>query len=230
MKAAILPVLMLCGLATLLAATEPVPLFNGKDLSNWQIKAKKDKGTNKWTVGEPRLAADPRLLDVTSPEGAMVNLATKHGDSWDIYSKETFGSCRIELEVFVAKGSNSGIYVMGEYEVQVFDSFGKTKPGPGDMGAIYGANPPPVNASKKPGEWQRFVIEFQAPVFDATGKKTANARFLRVELNGQVLHENLEMKGPTPSGVSGKESPAGPLMLQGDHGPVAFRNITITPL
>ena len=61
-------------------------------------------------------------------------------------------------------------------------------------------------------------------------KKTANARFLRVELNGQVLHENLEMKGPTPSGVSGKESPAGPLMLQGDHGPVAFRNITITPL
>jgi len=230
MKAAILPVLMLCGLTTLLAAAEPVTLFNGKDLSNWQIKAKKDKGTNKWTVGEPRLAADTRLLDVTSPEGAMVNLAAKHGDSWDIYSKETFGSCRIELEVLVAKGSNSGIYVMGEYEVQVFDSFGKAKPGPGDMGAIYAASPPPVNASKKPGEWQRYVIEFKAPSFDAAGKKTANARFLRVELNGQVLHENLEMKGPTPSGVTGKEAPAGPLMFQGDHGPVAFRNITVTPL
>jgi hypothetical protein len=119
---------------------------------------------------------------------------------------------------------------MGEYEVQVFDSFGKAKPGPGDMGAIYGANPPPVNAAKKPGEWQRYVIEFQAPTFDAEGKKTANAKFIKVELNGQVLHENLEMKGPTPSGVTGKEAATGPLMFQGDHGPVAFRNITLTPL
>ncbi|MFZ4596280.1 MAG: 3-keto-disaccharide hydrolase [Verrucomicrobiaceae bacterium] len=228
MKAFLLAI-MLCGPA-LLHAAEPVTLFNGKDLSNWQIKAKKDKGMNKWMVGEPRLAADTKLLDVTSPEGAMVNLAAKHGDSWDIYSKDTFGSCRIELDVFVPVGSNSGIYVMGEYEVQVFDSFGKAKPGPGDMGAIYGANPPPVNAAKRPGDWQRYVIEFQAPTFDAEGKKTANAKFIKVELNGQVLHENLEMKGPTLSGVTGKEASTGPLMFQGDHGPVAFRNITLTPL
>jgi hypothetical protein len=87
-----------------------------------------------------------------------------------------------------------------------------------------------VNASKPPGEWQKFVIDFRAPKFDESGKKIANARFVKVELNGQVLHENVEMKGPTPSGVTGKEAPEGPLMFQGDHGPVAYRNIRITPV
>jgi hypothetical protein len=72
------------------------------------------------------------------------------------------------------------------------------------------------------------VIDFQAPRFEGD-KKTANARFLKVVLNGQVIHENVEMKGPTPSGVTGKEAPTGPLMFQGDHGPVAFRNIKVTP-
>jgi hypothetical protein len=211
-------------------ASEPVSLFNGKDLANWQAKADKDHGANKWTVGEPRLAANNALLDVTGPEGAMVNLATKHGDSWDLYSKQSFGSCLIELDVLVPKGSNSGIYVMGEYEVQVFDSFGKETPGAGDMGAIYGATPPPVNASRKPGEWQHYMIEWQAPTFDASGAKTSNAKFLKVELNGKVLHENLEMKGPTPGGVSGKEAATGPLMFQGNHGAVAYRNIIITPV
>jgi hypothetical protein len=154
----------------------------------------------------------------------------RHGESQDIYSKAKFGDCRIELEVMVPQGSNSGIYVMGEYEVQVLDSFGKQKMGSGDMGAIYGGFAPPVNASKKPGEWQQYVIEWQAPKFNAAGKKTANARFLKVELNGQVLHKDLEMPGPTPGGVTGKEAPAGPLMFQGNHGPVAYRNIVVTPL
>jgi len=119
---------------------------------------------------------------------------------------------------------------MGEYEVQVLDSFGKEKLGGGDMGAIYGAAPPRTNACKKPGEWQKYVIEFQAPAFDAAGKKTANAKFISVKLNGETLHENVEMKGPTPAGVTGKEAATGPIMFQGDHGPVAFRNIVITPL
>lgn len=219
---------MICSLS-LLQAGEPVCLFNGKDLSNWQAKAQKNQGSNKWTVGEPRLASNTSQLDVTGPEGAMVNLATKHGDSWDLYSKQTFGSCRIELDVLVPKGSNSGIYVMGEYEVQVFDSYGKEKPGAIDMGAIYGASPPAVNAAKKPGEWQHYVIDWKAPVFDASGAKTANGKFIKVELNGTVLHQNLEMKGPTPGGVMGKESATGPLMFQGNHGAVAYRNITITP-
>jgi hypothetical protein len=95
------------------------------------------------------------------------------------------------------------------------------------MGAIYGAQPPKVNACKKPGEWQKYVIDFQAPGYDAAGKKTSNAKFIKVDLNGQTLHQNVEMKGPTPSGVTGKEAANGPIMFQGDHGPVAYRNIKI---
>ncbi len=128
----------------------------------------------------------------------------------------------------VPKGANSGIYVMGEYEVQVLDSYGRAKLGGGDMGAIYGAQPPKVNACKKPGEWQKYVIDFQAPRFDENGNKTANARFIRVKLNGRLLHENVEMKRHTPAGVTGREHPVGPIMFQGDHGPVAYRNIKIT--
>ena len=129
----------------------------------------------------------------------------------------------------VPKGSNSGIYVMGEYEVQVLDSFGKPadKLTQGDLGALYSAAAPKVNASKKPGEWQKFVIEFQAPKFEGA-KKVANAKFVKVTLNDVVLHENVEMKGVTPGGLTGKEAATGPLMFQGDHGPVAFRNIKVT--
>lgn len=116
---------------------------------------------------------------------------------------------------------------MGEYEVQIYDSFGKKEIGAGDLGSIYSASVARVNAAKAPGEWQRLVIEFEAPKFDGE-KKTADARFVKVTLNGQVIHENVSMKGPTPTGVSGKEAPTGPIMFQGDHGPVAYRNIKIT--
>lgn len=223
--------------ASVLSAAEPksTSLFNGQNLDNWQTKP--GKGTNHWNAGIPALEpGNPaRLLVGGAVAGndsttAMINTAEKHGAGVDLYSKEKFGSCRIELEVMVPKGSNSGIYVMGEYEVQVFDSHGKQKIGPGDMGAIYGAAVPPVNAAKAPGEWQKYVIEWQAPKFDGEGRKTANGKFLKVELNGQILHKDLEMPGPTPAGVTGKEAAEGPLMFQGDHGPVAYRNILITPL
>jgi hypothetical protein len=90
--------------------------------------------------------------------------------------------------------------------------------------------PPNVNAAKPAGEWQTLSIVFQSPRFDENGKKTANAKFVKVVLNGTVLHENVEMKGPTPGGLTGKEAPIGPLMLQGDHGAVAYRNLKVTPL
>jgi len=169
-------------------------------------------------------------LEKVEGAGELINLTPAHGESQDLYSKAKFGDCRIEVEVMVPHGSNSGIYVMGEYEVQVLDSFGKEKMGSGDMGAIYGGFSPPVNASKKPGEWQQYVIEWRAPQFDGAGKKTKNAMFVKVELNGQVLHKNLEMPGPTPGGVTGKEALTGPLMFQGNHGPVAYRNIIVKPL
>jgi hypothetical protein len=202
--------------------------FNGKDLENWTAKPGSGK-RNLWTVGVPVIPKEkPGQFVVTPGTGAMINRAVHHGDSQDFYSTQTFGSCHLELEVMVPKGSNSGIYVMGEYEVQVLDSFGRKELGGGDMGAIYGANAPAVNASTAPGTWQRYGIDWQAPAFNENGKKIRNARFIAVELNGLVLHENVVMPSETPGGVDGKEKPKGPLMFQGNHGPVAYRRIVVT--
>ncbi len=205
-------------------------IFDGQNLDGWTTKAGSGK-ENKWVVGKAQVSSsNAKQLETVEGSGEMINLAPEHGASQDIYSKAMFGDCRIELEVMVPQGSNSGVYVMGEYEVQVLDSYGKMRMGNGDMGAIYGGFSPPVNASKKPGQWQQYVIEFRAPRFDADGNKTQNAEFLKVELNGCVLHENLVMPQQTPGGLTGSESATGPLMFQGNHGPVAYRNIIVKPL
>jgi Domain of Unknown Function (DUF1080) len=198
--------------------------FNGKNLDNWKRKAP-DKG--KWVVGKAGVdEKSPNKLADLGGGSDMINLQPGS----DLYTEARYGDCTIEVEFMVPKGSNSGVYVMGEYEVQILDSYGKPadKLTQGDLGALYSAAAPKVNASKPPGEWQKFVIEFQAPKFEGT-RKVANAKFVKVTLNDVVLHENVEMKGPTPSGVTGKEAPEGPLMFQGDHGPVAYRNIKVTP-
>ncbi len=205
---------------------DAVVLFNGRDLSSWEAKG--DKSRSKWEVGVAAMSTEnPKRLVIKKGIGEMIC----HGSGLDLYSEAKFGDCRIELEVMVPKGSNSGIYVMGEYEIQVLDSWDRVKMGRGDMGAIYGAGAPLVNACKRPGEWQKYVIEFQAPRFDANGRKTENAKFIKVELNGEVLHEkNLEMTGSTGGALAGREAPFGPLMFQGHHGPVAYRNIIVKPL
>jgi len=207
--------------------------FNGKDLSNWEAK-KESKGKNSWVVGTPTLdPSNPKVLKVEPGASALINAVSAHGQGWDLYTSEKWGGTfRIELELMVPNGSNSGVYVMGEYEVQVLDSHGKPDKdmSAGDIGAIYSAAVPKLNAARKPGEWQKFVIDFAAPQFDAAGKKTANANFIQVTLNDQVLHSNVEMKGPTPGGLTGQEHSTGPLMFQGNHGAAAFRNISIKPL
>lgn len=211
---------LLLGLVSPVVADSP---FNGNDLKGWKFKG--DAKRSKWVVGKAEVdAKSPNKFVVTEGKpGDLINAST----GVDLYTEAKYGDCTIEVELMVPKGSNSGIYVMGEYEVQILDSFGKAKIGPGDLGGLYGAAAPKTNAAKKPGEWQKFVIEWQAPKFEG-GKKVANGKFVKVTLNGTVIHENVEMKGPTPSGVTGKEAPTGPLMFQGDHGPVAFRNIKIT--
>ncbi|HEY7315259.1 MAG TPA: DUF1080 domain-containing protein [Gemmataceae bacterium] len=227
----------LCVLLVLLgrvsaAEEKAVQPFNGSDLKGWKFKG--DEKKSKWVVGRARMDdKNPSKLAVTplnpAADGgpaARELINAEHGV--DLYTEEKFGDCIVELEFMVPKGSNSGIYLMGVYEVQILDSYGKEKVGPGDLGGLYTTAAPKVNAAKKPGEWQKFVIEFQAPRF-GEGKKSANAKFLKVTLNGQVIHENVEMKGATPGGLSGTESATGPLLFQGDHGPVAFRNIKITP-
>jgi hypothetical protein len=198
--------------------------FNGKNLDNWKRKAP-DKG--KWVVGKAAVdEKSPNKLADVGGGAEMINLQPGS----DLISEAKYGDCTIEVEFMVPKGSNSGIYLMGEYEVQVLDSFGKPddKLTQGDLGALYSAAAPKVNASKKPGEWQKFVIDFQAPKFEGT-KKIANAKFIKVTLNDVVLHENVPMKGATPGGLTGKEIAEGPIMFQGDHGPVAYRNLKVTP-
>lgn len=214
--------------------------FNGKNLDGW--KKVRPQENFLWRVGTPSMAKEDSReftfapLENADKTGVLVNLA---GGEWgasglyrgaDLCTEDVFGDCTLEIEFMVAKGSNSGIYLMGEYELQVLDSWGKTgNLSQGDVGAIYSAAEPKVNASKKPGEWQKFVVEFQAPRFGADGKKTANAKFLKVTLNGKVVQENTEVtKGSTGGGITGGEMAKGPLMLQGNHGPVAFRNIVIT--
>jgi hypothetical protein len=109
----------------------------------------------------------------------------------------------------------------------------------GDNGGIYhrwinnqpvGGSPPRVNASRAPGEWQSFHIWFRAPRFDGAGKKIENARFVRVLHNGKLVHENVEVDGPTRAHMAIPEAAANPVMLQGDHGPVAYRNLYWRPL
>jgi hypothetical protein len=183
-------------------------------------------------VGTARLDPNnPERLLVEPGGQELINATPGHGQGLDLYSETLHGDAIIKLEVMVPRKSNSGIYVMGEYEVQVLDSYGKDdRPGPGDMGAIYGAQPPRHPKYRAPGEWNTYEIHWRAPRFDASGRKVANARFEKVILNGVVIHENVEMKGPTPGGVDGREKPMGPLMFQGNHGPVAYRNIEIHPL
>jgi hypothetical protein len=209
-------------------STKPITPFNGKNTEGWKLKGEAAK--SKWKVGVARLDEKNNgqltLSEASNDEQAeLVNTA---GGGVDISTEEKFGDCTINLEFMVPKGSNSGIYLMGEYEVQVLDSYGKkdSELGQGDLGALYSAAKPPKNAAKAPGEWQKFEIVFQSPRFEGD-KKVANAKFIKVTLNGTVLHENVEMKGPTPGGLTGKEAATGPLMFQGDHGAVAFRKIEI---
>lgn len=196
--------------------------FNGKDLAGWKLRG--DSKKNKWEVGTSRVDDKGKLLfEATGKE--LVNTA---GGGIDIYTEQEFGDCLVECEVMVPKGSNSGIYLMGRYEIQILDSFGVKKPGMGDMGAIYSVAVPKVNACLKSGEWQKYVIDFQAPRFDGK-KKTSNAIFHKVTLNDQVIHEKVEVTKGATGGALGGEVPMGPLMFQGDHGPVAFRNVKVTP-
>ncbi len=215
---------VVCLVAAVARAADPITPFNGKDLTGWKAKHP-DK--SHWAVGTATLnPQNPGELKLAAGTGELAN--TQGGGS-DLYTEQTFGDGRYEVEVMVPKGSNSGIYLMGEYEIQVFDSFGKEQIGMGDMGAIYSAAVPKVNASKAAGEWQKYVIDFRAPKFDADGKKIANAKVIKATLNGQLIHEVVEIKSSTGGALAGKEAAKGPLLFQGDHGAVAYRNIKITP-
>jgi len=203
------------------------PLKAG-DLSGWEFD---DAGRDQhWVFGKAvidpknrtRILVEPGGNDLINPEGLTTNP----------YTKQKFQDYRLEVDVMLALGSNSGIFVHGDYEVQVLDQLPLDPEKPGDMdhGAIARKAAPKVLSQKQPGEWQTYVIEFRAPRFDADGKKTENARFLNVTLNGQLIHESVEVDDATLGGLTGVENPTGPVYLQGNEGAVAFRNIRVTPL
>ena len=217
------------------------PLLSGKDLSGWKGQ---NPGGNEWmtTTGVlwDRLLGPTRLRAVpgAAPGGTILNGPT--GRTVNLVTEEKFGDMELYLEFMVAKGSNSGVYLHGLYEVQVFDSWASDEPvTSSDCGGIYhrwineqgvGGSAPSRNASRRPGEWQSFYIVFQAPKFDGNGKKIANAKFLRVVHNGLVVQKDVEVEGPTRAAMNIPEAAQNPLMLQGDHGPVAYKNIYWRPL
>ncbi len=168
---------------------------------------------------------NPSKLKISDTGDELINAQPAS----DILTEAKYGDCVVEVEFMIPKGSNSGVYLMGEYEVQIYDTYDKMgkDPKPGDMGGIYTFAAPKVFATKKYGEWQKYVIDFQAPKF-SDGKKTSNAKFLKVTFNDKVIHENVECSHVTPGGLTGKEMPEGPLMFQGDHGQVAYRNLKVT--
>ena len=204
-------------------------LFNGKDVTGWR------KPTGAWTAAKDVKmdSADPGKFIVTPGEGILINGA--NGKSVNLVSAPEFSDVELHVEFWIPKHSNSGVYLMGRYEIQIYDVEKPKYPGQ-ECGGIYGraageetveGHSPLVNASKPPGEWQTFDITFRAPRFDADGKRIAKAKFVKVLHNGQVVHENVELNGPTRSGIATNEKPTGPIMLQGNHGPVAFRNLRI---
>ena len=208
----------------------------GKDFSMWRP----EMGT--WQIVDDVMmsAEDPKRFATVPGSGVIVN--GPEGNTANIFSKADFADVKVHVEFMVPKGSNSGVYFMGRYEIQVFDSWGVKEPEFSDCGGIYqrwdGSRDPKgfegrgprVNASLAPGKWQSFDVVFRAPRFDASGKKISNAKFESVVHNGTVVHENAEVTGPTRASVYNDEQARGPLMFQGDHGPVAYRNIRILPL
>lgn len=197
--------------------------------ANW-----KDAGGLK---GNPR---EETALLIQEGTGVVVNQPGGGGGAKsDLFTEWEHADLELEGEFLLPKGSNSGIYFMGRYEIQLFDSWGKRTPGEHDLGALYprwdaargkgqesfDGVAPRANAARAPGLWQHLRIVFRAPRFDGQGKKIADARFERVELNGYPVLIDVAATGPTRSGRFNDEAAQGPLMIQGSHGPVALRNL-----
>lgn len=193
--------------------SDAVVLFDGTDLSQWQKK-------------------DGREADWIIKNGEII--VQKNGP---IVTKEKFGDMQIHLEFCApvpAKGKgqgrgNSGVYIHGNYEVQVLDSYENSTYPDGQCGAIYKQHVPLVNASRPPGIWQTYDIIFHAPRFNSSGDIVKKTR-ITVLHNGVLIQDNVEVPNPTGGARLNKQTPTGPIVLQ-DHGnPVRYRNIWVREL
>ncbi|PHN06279.1 hypothetical protein CRP01_11945 [Flavilitoribacter nigricans DSM 23189 = NBRC 102662] len=212
----------------------PPPVMDEK------AKKKKKRRKRKNEAVTPPPPPKPKAVIFEAGTGILLNM---NNDSIrdQLLTNWEHGDLLLELDVMIPKGSNSGIYLQGRYEVQLLDSWGVKDPAFSDIGGIYRnwesekgkiymGKAPITNAAKAPGLWQHLSIAFRAPRFDSQGNKTENARFIHVDLNGVRIHENVEVPLPTGGPIQKNEAAKGPLMIQGDHGPVAFRNIQYLPL
>lgn len=206
------------------------------DFSAWQ-------NSDKWLVaGDAMLKPDNNRQLVGKPgrgvlingtEGNCPSLVTKRRDYRDV---------EIHVDFMIARGSNSGVIFHGNYEIQIRDTYGVKEPAAGDCGGIYpqaeaeptyhhigGGSAPRINAAKPAGQWQTLDIIFQSPRFDEASKKTAHAKFVRVVHNGIVIQENVEVPYASGPNWNRRQYPQGPVIIQGDYGPIAVRNVRIRP-
>lgn len=184
--------------------SEPITLFNGRDLAGWHLIDPKSE--NAWVVENGVLANRPPPHVEGQPRHRTGNLRTDR----------EFEDFNLKLEVSVPQGSNSGVYLRGIYEVQVADSFGKPLD-PHNMGAIYSRITPSVAAEKPPGEWQTLDL-------------TLVDRHATVVLNGTKIIDNQPIAGCTGGAMWSDEFRPGPIYLQGDHGAVSYRNLVLRPV
>jgi hypothetical protein len=133
----------------------------------------------------------------------------------DLITDRTFGDFKLHVEFNIVAKSNSGIYLRGRHEVQIQDDLDRAIDSL-RMGGVYGFIRPSVNASARPGEWQTYDI-------------TLVGRRVTIVLNGKTIVHDTEIPGITGGALDSDEGAPGPLMLQGDHGKIAFRKVTLTP-
>lgn len=224
--------------------TDADPIVTGGlGLSNFKPASEEGWGPTSAVALDPE---NSKALFVSQVEGDAVIHNTAADPTGKIAAmletEAEYRDIELHVEFLISEKSNSGVYVMGSYEVQILDSFGKAddKIGVHDCGAIYErwnedepdpkkrgfeGSIPNQNATRPAGEWQSLDIVFRAPRFDDSGAKIENAMFISVRHNGVLIHENEECTGPTRGGRP--EAAAGPIAFQGNHGPVAFRNVWV---
>jgi hypothetical protein len=212
------------------------------DLSLNDLSAFRTPSKNWQVVANAKGSFNDTNLQTVAGTGVLANLYTQefqYKPEANLFSALEHGDMYLEMDFMLPKGSNSGIYFQSRYEVQLYDSWNVKKLEVKDCGSIYErwdekrpegkkgyeGRTARVNASFAPATWQHLEVLFQAPKFDANGKKIAPAKFVKVVLNGVIIHENTIVTGATRSAAADDEKPLAPLMIQGDHGQVFFKNI-----
>jgi len=199
-----------------LAGTLDGPFFGHATLKGTRAPRLATPKSVKW--GRPRRLIDGKSLSAWLPaRGWEVRggLITNARPGTNLVSRETFGDLKLHAEFRYRKGSNSGIYLRGRYEVQIDDAFGM-EPDLDHLGAIYGFLVPREDASRPAETWQTLDV-------------TLLGRRVTVVLNGTTVIDRQEIPGITGGALDSREGEPGPIMLQGDHGPVEFRSLVVTP-